>query len=314
MLDPQAQAVLDLIAAAGRAPLHTLSAPEARAQYRAARKALQPPPEDVAAVRDLTAPGPHGPIPVRLYRARGTSDAEQLPVLVYFHGGGFTIGDLDTHDGVCRTLANEARCAVVSADYRLGPEHKFPCAVDDCFAATRWVAQEAAALGVDARRIAVGGDSAGGNLATVVALLARDAGGPPLVAQVLIYPTTTLEHDTPSTAEFGPRGYIIALDTMHYFRNCYLSTPEERRDWRASPLLAPDVSHLPPAFILTAGCDPLRDEGQAYAERLRAAGVEVRYTCYEGQIHGFITMGRMIDAAGRALRESAAALRNAFAA
>ncbi|HEY8554919.1 MAG TPA: alpha/beta hydrolase [Burkholderiales bacterium] len=313
MLDPQAQAVLDLIAAAGRPPLHTLSAQEARAQYRAARKALQPPPEDVAAVRDLTAPGPHGPIPVRLYRARGTADAERLPVLVYFHGGGFTIGDLDTHDGVCRTLANEARCAVVSVDYRLGPEHKFPCAVDDSFAATRWVAQEAAALGIDARRIAVGGDSAGGNLATVVALLARDAGGPPLAAQVLIYPTTTLEHDTPSTAEFGPRGYIISLDTMHYFRDSYLSAPEERRDWRASPLLAPDVSRLPPAFILTAGCDPLRDEGKAYAERLRAAGVEVRYTCYEGQIHGFITMGRMIDAAGRALRESAAALRNAFA-
>lgn len=312
MLDPQAKALLDLIAAAGRPPLHTLSAEQARAEYRNARLALQAPPPDVAATEDRDVPGPNGSIRVRLYRAGGTSASEMLPALVFFHGGGFTIGDLDTHDGICRTLANAARCAVVSVDYRMGPEHKFPAAVEDCFAAVRWVADHAASLQLDPTRIAVGGDSAGGNLATVVALLARDAGRPRLAFQLMIYPTTTLHHATAS-AEKLARGYLLTLETMHYFRDCYLRGPEDRDDWRASPLLAPDLSGLPPAYILTAGYDPLRDEGKAYAERLRAAGVPVEYRCYDGMIHGFVTMTRALDAANRALDDCGAALKTAFA-
>lgn len=312
MLDPQAQALLERIATAGLPLLHTLSPEGAREQYRRARIPLQPPPPEVASVVDRAVPGPHGPIPVRLYRPLGTQPSERLPALVYFHGGGFTIGDLDTHDVPCRALANQARCAVVSVDYRLGPEHKFPKAVDDCVAATSWVASHARELGIDATRLAIGGDSAGGNLATVTALTAREAGGPKLVFQLLIYPTTTLQHDTASTAELGRSGYLLTLDLMHYFRDCYLGDPKDARDWRCSPLLAPDLSRLPPALIITAGYDPLRDEGKAYAGRLAASGVSVAYTCYEGTIHGFITMGAVLNHAQTAIGESATALAAAF--
>ena len=313
MLDPQAKNLLEQFAAAGRPATHTLSAPEARRAYRESRMPLQPPPPEVAAVENRSISGPHGPIPVRLYRARGTQPADVLPVLVYFHGGGFTIGDLDTHDVICRSLANEGGCAVVSVDYRMGPEHKFPKAVDDCVAATRWVAEQARALHFDPARIAVGGDSAGGNLATVVALSAREAGAPKLVFQLLIYPTTTLHHDTGSTRELA-QGYMLTIDAMHYFRNCYLSNSGERSDWRASPLLAKDLAGMPAALVITAGYDPIRDEGKAYAERLQAAGVPVTYSCYAGMIHGFITMGKVLDDANRALTESGAALRSAFSA
>lgn len=311
MLDPQAKALLDQIAAAGRPSMHTLSAPEARRAYRESRMPLQPPPPDVASVEARTIPGPHGPIGLRLYRPFGALPTEMLPALVYLHGGGFTVGDLDTHDVICRSLANGARCAVVSVDYRMGPEHKFPCAVDDCVAAMRWAAAGARAIGIDADRLAVGGDSAGGNLAAVVALTARDAGGPKLAFQLLIYPTTTLHHDTNSTRELA-QGYGLTIDVMHYFRDCYLTSAAERNDWRASPLLAPDLSGLPPALIITAGFDPIRDEGKAYADKLKAAGVRVAYTCYDGMIHGFITMGKVLRAANVVLEESAAALRRAF--
>lgn len=312
MLDPQAKALLEQIAAAGLPPLHTLTPAGARRQYRSARIPLQPAPPEVAFVEDRDVPGPHGPIPIRLYRPLGAQPSERLPALVYFHGGGFTVGDLDTHDVPCRSLANQARCAVVSVDYRLGPEHKFPKAVDDCVAATSWVATHAHELQIDATRLAVGGDSAGGNLATVTALTARDAGGPRLVFQLLIYPGTTLRHDSASTAELGRGGYVLTLDLMHYFRDCYLGDPQDVGDWRCSPLLAPDLSRLPPALIITAGYDPLRDEGKAYADRLAASGVSVAYTCYEGMIHGFITMGKVLDDAQTALAESAAALAAAF--
>lgn len=311
MLDPQAKVLLEQIAAAGRPSLHLLPPPEARRTYRETRMPLQPPPPDVASVETRNIAGPHGPIGARLYRPLGAQPTEIVPALVYFHGGGFTIGDLDTHDVICRTLANGAGCAVVSVDYRMGPEHKFPCAVDDCVAATRWVAAEARALGIDANRLAVGGDSAGGNLATVVALTARDGGGPKLVFQLLVYPTTTLHHDTRSTRDFA-QGYGLTLDVMHYFRDCYLTNAAERDDWRASPLLATDLSRLPPALVITAGYDPIRDEGKAYANKLEAAGVPVAYTCYDGMIHGFITMGKVLRAANTALEESAAALKRAF--
>jgi acetyl esterase len=289
-----------------------LTAAEARRQFREARAPLQPEPPEVASVEDRAIPGPGGQLPIRSYRPLGSGARDLLPGLVYFHGGGWTIGDLDTHDGVCRALANAARCAVVSVDYRLGPEHKFPAAVDDSVAATRWVAAEAGRLGIDAARLAVGGDSAGGNLATVVALTARDAGGPALAFQLLIYPGTDIDGQFPSIAELG-HGHLLTREVMKYFRECYLRGPEDCGDWRCSPLRAKDLSGLPPALVVTAEFDPLRDEGRAYAERLREAGVRVAYSCYPGMIHGFVTMGRVMPAAWQAIREAGAALAGAFA-
>ncbi|MCJ7837772.1 MAG: alpha/beta hydrolase, partial [Burkholderiales bacterium] len=210
-VDPQMQAVLEKAASAALPAYSTVSAVEARRLYKETRAALSPPVPEVESVRDLAASGPAGPIPLRLYRGLGTTADAPLPVLVYFHGGGWTIGDLDTHDIVCRTLANRARCAVVSVDYRMGPEHKFPAAVEDCLAATRWVAGQAATLCVDAARIAVGGDSAGGNLAAVVAIILRDAGGPPLVFQALVYPATDQRMDSASHSKFG-EGYLLTRD------------------------------------------------------------------------------------------------------
>jgi len=312
VLDAEARGLLDWIAAAGRPPINALSAEEARVSYKQGRRALHPDPPDVASAEDRSVPGPHGPIPVRIYRTIASKTSDRLPVLMYFHGGGFMIGDLDTHDVVCRSLANAARCAVVAVDYRMAPEHQFPCAVDDCFAATTWVAANAGALSVDASRLAVAGDSAGGNLAAVVSLMARDAGGPAIVFQLLIYPTTDMHHDTASTQALAD-GYLLTLPVMQYFRGNYLRSDADRDDWRASPLLAKDLSRLPPAFIATAGFDPLKDEGQAYAERLNAAGVPAAYKCYEGTIHGFLTMGRVLKVADIAIADAAAALSAAFA-
>lgn len=312
MLDPQVQALLQRIAAAGRPPLHTLSPREAREEYRRSRRALHPEPPEVAVAEDREIPGGAGPIRARFYRARGTSRDDRLPALVYFHGGGYTVGDLDTHDVVCRTLANEARCAVLSVDYRLGPEHKFPAAVEDGIAAVRWIAANADPLNIDPQRIAVGGDSAGGNLATVTAINARNDGGPQLVFQLLIYPSTNPPHRTES-AERLAQGYLLTRDVIHYFRHNYVRSPADFEDWRCAPIRAPDLSRLPPALIVTAGYDPLVDEGKAYADRLRASGVEVTYKCYEGMVHGFINMGRVLDGANRALQECGAALAAAFA-
>lgn len=312
MLDPQARALLERVAAAGRPSLHTLTPAEAREEYRRSRRALHPEPPEVAAVANLRIPGPGGPIGARLYRAHGTTASELLPALIYFHGGGFIIGDLDTHDVVCRTLANAGRCAVVSVDYRLAPEHKFPAAVEDAEAALNWVASEAPQLRIDRERLALGGDSAGGNLTAVATLIARERSGPKLVFQLLIYPGTRPPHNTRS-AEMNGHGYMLTREVLNYFRHHYARGPEDFEDWRCSPLLAPDLARLPPALIITAGYDPLLDEGKAYAERLAAAGVAVEYVCYEGMMHGFITMGRVLDAANQALAQAGAALAKAFA-
>jgi acetyl esterase len=232
-------------------------------------------------------------------------------VLVYFHGGGWVVGTLDTHDTCCRALAVGAGCAVVSVDYRLAPEHKFPAAAEDAYAATCWVAEKGESLGVDPARIAVGGDSAGGNLATVVCLMARDRRGPELCHQLLVYPVTNYSFDTPSYRE-NADGYYLTHEKMVYFWNQYLPDEASGRNPYASPLQAPDLGDLPPALIITAGYDPLRDEGEAYANRLRSAGVTVRLSCYESMIHGFLIMGARIDQT-RAVREEAArALRVAF--
>ena len=310
-LDPQAKAVLERVARANLPPYPQIGAAAARELYRETRGALAAPPPEVDSVADLHASGPAGDIRVRLYRPRGAADAGPLPALVYFHGGGWTIGDLDTHDVVCRTLADLARAAVVSVDYRLAPEHKFPAAVDDAVAATRWVAREAGRLGIDARRIAVGGDSAGGNLAAVVALAARDE-GPPLAMQTLIYPATDMAADTASHLRYA-EGHLLTRDAILWFKGNYLRDAADEVDWRASPLQAADLSRLPPAYVITAGFDPLVDEGRAYADRLSAAGVPVTYECFEGMIHGFVTMGGAIAAAHHALARCAQGLRGVFA-
>jgi len=307
MLDPQARALIDLMVAKGVPPTHTLSPADARRFYRDRRAFTQPAPPPVSQVQELRA----GTVPLRACRPPGVSESEVLPVLVYFHGGGWTIGDLDTHDVVCRQLAVESGCAVVSVDYRLGPEHRFPAAVDDCVAAVRWVREQAAALKVDPAKVAVGGDSAGGNLAAVVALALRDAGDPPLAFQLLIYPATDMRAGAPSHTTNG-QGYMLTRDSIAYYRGHYIADPAQWTDWRASPLLAASHAGLPPALVLTAGFDPLRDEGLQYADALSTAGVPTQYVCFERQIHGFITMGRVLDEANTALALCGSALRRAL--
>jgi acetyl esterase len=281
---------------------------EAREAIRARTAALGPF-EDVAAVADHRVPVAGGEITVRLYAPEGPGPH---PVLVYYHGGGWVIGDLYTHDGVCRSLANAARCAVASVDYRLAPESKYPVPVEDSYTALRWVVANAARLGVDPRRVAVGGDSAGGNLATVVALLARERGGPALVHQLLIYPVTDHGFETPSYVE-NATGYVLTREGMRWFWNHYLAREAQGREAHASPLRAPSLAGLPPALVITAEHDPLRDEGEAYAGRLRDAGVPVTLTRYTGMFHGFVRMARILDKARTALDEIAGSLQKAFA-
>lgn len=311
MLDPQARALLDLIERSGLPATHTLAPDEARRYYRERRFTTQPQPPVVAEARELAADAPHGKIPLRLYRPLDAREGETLPVLVYFHGGGWTIGDLDTHDTLCRELANGSGCALVSVDYRMGPEHRFPAAVDDCLTATRWVRENAGALGLDAARLAVGGDSAGGNLAAVVAIAARDAGDLPIAYQLLIYPATDMRRVAPSHARNG-EGYLLTRETISYFHDHYIDDPAHDLDWRASPLLREDLAGLPPALVLTAGYDPLRDEGLQYAQRLSDAGNRAAYVCFERQIHGFVTMGKVLDEANTAVALCAAELRRAL--
>jgi len=298
-MDPDARRLMDLIALAGRPRYQDLPPIEARAAMLAGRAVLQPPPVDVGECRDFVIPGPAGDIPARLYR--GTrAPAEGAPGLLYFHGGGWVIGDLDTHDGVCRALAEGADQCVISVDYRLAPEHVFPAAAEDAVAAWKWVAGEAAALGLDPARIAVGGDSAGGNLAAIVCLAARESGLPMPAGQVLIYPVTDLTavHDSHARVTSG---VPLTADLMLWFRDHYLAHAEDQLDWRASPLRAAHLCHLPPAFVLTVGLDPLCDEGIAYARRLEQDGGQVTHLHLANQVHGFLTMGRIIRSAGFSL-------------
>jgi len=310
-LDPQARAVLDLVVKSGRPAYHQLSPKDARQLFRETRPASTPTPPEIGSVQDLTADGPLGPIPLRVYRPARVPASTPLAALVYFHGGGWVIGDLETHDVLCRQLTAESGVSVVSVDYRLAPEHKFPAAVDDAWAATRWTVAHAGELGIDAGRLAVGGDSAGGNLAAVVALLARDQRAPVIGLQILLYPVTDLAAETRSYRDFA-EGYLLTLDGMRWFGAHYLNTRDEAADWRASPLRARSLAGLPPALIVTAGFDPLRDEGEAFAARLRDAGGRVDYVCYGGMIHGFVPMGRLIDTGNRAVSHIAASLHQAL--
>jgi acetyl esterase len=310
-LDPQTQAVLDALAAMNLQAPDRLPVAEARAQFMQSRARYVAAPERVESVHDVSIPGPAGSLAVRSYRPAGSSPGQRLPAFVFFHGGGWVFGNLDSHDSLCRSLCNAARCAVLAVDYRLAPEHRFPAAVDDTLAALRHVAQHGEQLGIDASRLAAGGDSAGGNLVAVAALAFRDQGGPRLALQVLLYPVTDLSLESPSYATLG-QGYMLTLDRMRFFRGQYLSTPEDVLDWRASPLQAKDLSGLPPALIVTASHDPLVDEGKAYADKLAAAGVEVIYRCYPGVVHGFMTMAGAVDTGRTAIRDTAAMLGQAL--
>ncbi|BAD41110.1 alpha/beta hydrolase [Symbiobacterium thermophilum] len=305
----EAEAFLKQLAEAGGPALNELSPADAR-KMTEQMAAFGGDAEPVAGVVDRTVPGPAGKIPVRIYTPAGEGP---FPVLLYFHGGGWVLGSPDTVHATCALLANRAGAVVVSVDYRLAPEHKFPAAAEDCYAATVWVAENARTIGGDPRRIAVAGDSAGGNLAAVVSLMARDKGYPDLAYQVLIYPVTDHNFDTPSYRENG-NDYFLTTAMMQWFWDHYIRSEADGRDWRASPLQAADVSGLPPAFVITAEYDPLRDEGEAYARKLIEAGSAVTVKRYLGQIHGFCTLLGAMPAGRQALEDAAAHLRLAFAA
>lgn len=306
-LDPQVAKILKDAESLGLPAYQELSPNEARKQMLD----LAPPVDpslSVERVEDRSIPGPEGDIPIRLYYPKGDAP---FPVLVYFHGGGWVIGNLDTHHGFCHALAKTGNCLVVSVDYRLAPEHRYPAAVEDAYAATRWVAENSKTIQADSTRFAVGGDSAGGHLAAVVSLMARDRKGPRIDLQILIYPITDCSFDTPSYIE-NADGYYLTRDLMKWFWNHFISDESQADDPYVSPLRAQDLSGLPRAFILTAEYDPLRDEGEAYAKKLQEAGVRVVLLRYSGMIHAFIRMTAQLDKANEALDEVAGTLKDVF--
>lgn len=306
-LDPDVSDLLDLIKRAGRPALDSLPPPEARVAFAAGRPVLQPDPAEVASVRDFTIPGD---VPVRLYRGFGTDPSAKLPCLVYYHGGGWVLGDLDSHDVLCRRLANDAGCAVLSVHYRLAPEHKFPAAYDDAIAAMRFAAEHPNEMVIDPARISVGGDSAGGNLAAAAALYARDA-GIVLSTQVLIYPVTDLAM-THASYRRVTEGFPLVARTMEWFIGHYLRDEADQYDWRASPLRAASLAGTAPAVVVIAAHDPLCDEGLAYAKRLEQDGVLVDSLYFSGQLHGFISMGKLLRASDTAIRMVANSLRQSW--
>jgi acetyl esterase len=306
-LDPNAQQLLDQIVASGMPPIESMSPADARVATAAMLAAVADLPE-LASVEDRLIPGPAGQIPIRVY---APESRVPQPILVYFHGGGFVIGDLDSHDPFCRLLAARIPAIVVAVDYRLAPEHPFPAAAEDAYAATRWVAECAREIGGDPGRIAVAGDSAGGNLSAVVSLLVRDRGGPQLAHQMLIYPVTDFSFETRSHID-NAEGYLLTRTLMQWFLGHYFSGPTPRTDPRFAVLRVPDLRGLPPATVLTAEFDPLRDEGESYAARLRAAGVPVTVTRWDGMIHGFLPQPALFPQAAEAIDAVADTLRSAF--
>jgi acetyl esterase len=305
-LDPQARAMIDRTLALNIPPITQMTPAQARESVR--QRSAMLPREDVAAVRDHQVPVQGGTITVRVFTPRGPAPK---PALVYFHGGGWLTGDVETHEGICRTLANAADCVVASVGYRHAPEFPFPTAAEDAYAATRWVGERAGDLGVDARRLAVCGDSAGGNLAAVVALMARDRGGPRLALQVLVYPVTDCDFDRPSYKE-NAEGYLLTSESMRFYWDQYVPDPADRVNPYVSPMRAASLSGLPPALVITAEYDPLRDEGEAYARALAAAGVPVSHSRYPGMIHAFFRFTNVVDAARAAVAEVVAALQKAW--
>jgi acetyl esterase len=307
-LHPQCKAFLDILASGGGPPLHQLPLEQARA-VPGLMVNFGNPEEPVARIENRSVPGPAQAIPVRVYKP---SLADHLPAVMFFHGGGFVLCGLDSHDRECRSLANQSGCAVIAVDYRLAPEHRYPAAAEDAYAATRYVAEHASEFGIDASRIAVCGDSAGGNLAAVVSLMARDRGGPSLRFQLLVYPLTDFTDDSPSIHEFN--GVFLSVEMMDWFADSYLPSAAERLQPYASPLLASDLRGLPPAYVITAECDMLRDQGEAYARKLQAAGIAVELKRYDGMLHPFFSLGGIVDGGREAITDAASKLRAALGA
>jgi len=310
-IHPDVRAVLAAARAAGSKPFETMTPEDARVVYVGRRDFLQLPSAAVAERRDVIIAGPGGPLALRLYRGAGTPEGQPLPCVLYLHGGGWVLGNLESHDGLCCTLASEAACWVVAVDYRLAPEHPFPAAVEDCAAALAWVAEHAAELAIDGGRIAVGGDSAGGNLAAVLALMSRDGAVPRTMYQLLLYPAVDLAITAESYGE-ATEGMTITPATMRYFLDHYVPNGSDRADWRASPLRAPTLAGVAPAFVLTCGHDPLRDEGRRYAERLAAEEVPVTTLHLSDQTHGMLTMSKVVSATLPTLAFVGAQLRDAW--
>lgn len=311
-LDPLLKAFLGQLAAQPQPKLWESEPPQARDLFAAFMQAVGPKDVPIGKITSLSIPGPGGDIPARLYSPIAAG-SEPQPALIFFHGGGSVIGSVDTHDGLCRMLANLSACRVISVEYRLAPEHKFPAAVDDAFAATSWVETNAAQLGVDANRLAVGGDSAGGTLAAVVSQMARDKGAPRLAFQLLLFPITDIAADTNSRRAFASGCFLEAKD-IDWFFGYYLGPDADRADPKASPLLAENFAGLPPAYIMVAEFDPLHDEGVAYAEKLRAAGVTVTLDDHAAMVHDFICLQAVLPQAAEALGSAAAALKVALTA
>lgn len=305
-LDPQVEAVLAPLREAPVVDFWSLEPSVVRANFGSFGAEAAPPP--VAKIENRGIPGPAGELPVRIYTPDG---AGPFPLLMFFHGGGFVVCDLDSHDALARSLCGGAGAVVVSVDYRLAPEAKFPAAPEDCHAATRWAVDNAASIGADGARVAVAGDSAGGNLAAVVAQLAKQRGGPALAHQLLIYPVTAHDFTTPSYEE-NAEGYFLTRDMMQWFWHHYLERAEDGQDPMAAPLRAKDLSGLPPATVVTAEYDPLRDEGEAYARRLDEAGVPTQAVRYDGVIHGFVSMYEQIDKGREAIEFGCKRLRESF--
>jgi acetyl esterase len=310
MIDPQVVAVLEKIRLAGNPEYWQMTPAQARDWHNRKAGILDIKPAPVHAVDDRSVPGPDAEIPVRIYTPRPAD--VPFPVLVWLHGGGHVVGNLDSYDALCRRLALSADCLVVSVGYRLAPEHKFPAGVIDSFAALAWTAQHAAEFGGDASRVAIGGDSAGANLAAVCAILARDAGAPALRFQLLVYPRTAPDEEFPSHHAFA-EGYLLTRKTILWFHDHYRASAADRDDFRYAPLICKDLSRLPPALIIIGEFDPLRDDGIAYARKLEAAGNDVVLSDYPGMVHPFFSMGGAVDAGRAAMEEATAALRHAFA-
>jgi acetyl esterase len=311
-LAPDIHALLKLAKWSGETSLvEGRTVEQARAENLEGVPVVTGPPRPMARVEALSIPGPAGDLPARFYVALGAPQPPQ-PLLVYYHGGGWVIGDLDTHDGACRFLAEHSGCRVLSVDYRLAPEHPFPAAPEDCLAAFRWAHEHAAELGIDPARIAVGGDSAGGNLSAVVCLMARDQGGPSPAMQLLLYPACDALGGQTSRETFA-RGFLLTRNDMEWFEAHYLPEGCEHDDPRVSIMRAPDVGNLPPAYVATSGFDPLRDEGETYAARMREAGVRVALQRYRDQIHGFANLTAICPSARTAMLEVAGALRMGLA-
>ncbi len=310
-LDPEVEILLELGRKAGRPPFEALTPEQARAAYAASWDILQPAAAEVGAVRDVTIPGKAGDLRLRIYRGIGTQAGEALPCLVFLHGGGWVIGNLESHDRMCRRLANQARICVVAVDYRLAPEHRYPAAVDDCVTALEWVAGNVGALAIAPGRIGIGGDSAGGNLAAVLALMGRDGSAPPAMFQALLYPAVDL---TAASASYRrvTSGVPLTAATMHYFIDHYTPAASDRLDWRASPLLAKSLAGTPPALVLTVAHDPLCDEGVAYARRLEDDGVRVTALHLSDHMHGMLMHGKLVQAGNLILDFVGAAIGDAL--